>query len=110
MSSTPQIEPERALELLADDAGRRILATLDDPMTTQEVADECGIPRSTAYRKIEQLDEAGLVEDAVRLSPDGGHPVTYRRAFEAVDLDIAGDNVQLTVAQPNPTGNQEDGG
>ena len=68
-------------------------------MTTDEIATECGIPRSNAYRKIELLDEAGLVSDGIRFKPSGGHPVTYRRVFEAVNLSVGGDTLSLAVAR-----------
>ena len=79
---------ELVLDLLADGVTRCILAALDEPMTTQEIADTCEIPRSTAYRKVDRLQTAGLVTDRIRVSPDGRHPTLYSRASPAITLRV----------------------
>lgn len=98
-STTLKLDTERAFGILADEEARRILSFLDEPRTTHEIAKECGIPRSNAYRKIEILDDAGLVRNAIRLQPSGGHPVTYRRAFDAVNLSMGGERVTLAFTR-----------
>jgi len=99
MSTTTTLDTERALDILADQEARQILSILDQPMTADEIAEECGIPRSNAYRKLELLDDASLVSDGIRLKPSGGHPVTYRRDFEAVNLSVGGDTLSLAVTR-----------
>lgn len=85
------------LDLLADEVARSILATLDEPMTTQELAAACDIPRSTAYRKVDRLQEAGLVTDRIRVSPDGRHPHLYTRAASEVHLQVTLEDVSVEL-------------
>jgi len=85
------------LELLADDVSRRILSELDEPMTTQEIATACDIPRSTAYRKVDRLQEAGLVTDWIRVRADGRHPSEYRRAAEEILLEVTLEDVSVEL-------------
>lgn len=85
------------LDLLADEVARSILAALEEPMTTQELAATCDIPRSTAYRKVDRLQEAGLVTDRIRVSPDGRHPHLYTRAASEVHLQVTLEDVSVEL-------------
>lgn len=84
------IEAEAALDALNDPDCRTLLeATTEVALTARELIERCGIPRSTTYRKVEQLTEAGLLEEEVRISPDGKHASEYRRAFEDIVVSIS---------------------
>lgn len=100
----PDVDSETVLAALDDPDCRKLLeATTDEALTAQELVDRCDVPRSTTYRKVEQLTEAGLLEEQVRLRADGKHASEYRRAFEDVTISLsAGDGFEVGISQPEP--------
>lgn len=100
----PDVDSESVLAALDDPDCRKLLeATTDEPLTAQELVDRCDVPRSTTYRKVDQLTEAGLLEESVRLRKDGKHASEYRRSFEDVTISLsAGDGFQVGISQSEP--------
>ena len=77
------------LALLDDPDCRAVLeATGERPMSAKEIVEHCEIPSSTAYRKIDRLLEAGLLQEGIRLRSSGKHTSEYRRCLEHVALTI----------------------
>jgi DNA-binding IclR family transcriptional regulator len=66
LSDAVSTDVDTVVTLLASDRVRRIVRALDRPMTAAEVADDCDIPQSTAYRKLGAMAEAGLVRKRER--------------------------------------------
>lgn len=83
----------KAFLLAADDSDcRAILSAIEEEAkAVKEVSEECDVPLSTAYRKINRLHEAGLVEEKVRLSGSGNHTNVYERNFEGAMITMGGD-------------------
>lgn len=96
--SWPPSVDRNALFAALDDPDCRALleATAEEALTAGELTDRCDIPRSTTYRKVEQLTEAGLLEERVRLSRDGKHASEYRRTFEDLTVSLR-DSEGITV-------------
>lgn len=82
---------------LADADCRAILAAATTPKTTSELADDCDIALSTAYRKVELLSETPLLAEGVRFDPDGDHAAEYVRDAEDAAVELGEDGVSLTV-------------
>ncbi len=82
-----------AFLLAADDTDcQAILSTIEEEAkAVKEVSEQCDIPLSTAYRKINRLHEAGLIEERVRLSGSGNHTNVYERNFEGAVITLASD-------------------
>lgn len=54
---------DEILAILGDDYSRRILSILSkNEMNAQEISDKLGIPSSTTYRKIKNLENISLVK------------------------------------------------
>lgn len=84
------------LELLANDHCRAILtATSGTALTAPELTSRFSIPLSTTYRLVNELEEAGLLEERLRLRPDGHHVSEYEAVVEGIDLHI--DDGEITV-------------
>jgi len=83
---------DEVLDALADDAARRIVTALSEPKTASELSEECDIPLSTTYRKLEQLTEASLLEESTDIRRDGQHTTRYSVAFESVTVAIPDDD------------------
>ncbi len=91
------------LDALADEAARRIVDALSEPKTASELSDECGIPLSTTYRKLETLTEASLLSESTDIRRDGQHTTRYSVAFETVSVSMDEDpERRLTVEFDRP--------
>jgi DNA-binding transcriptional ArsR family regulator len=79
------------LDALDDPDCRAIVGALDEPMTAEEIADARDIPRSTVYRKLDLLEDAGLVSRFTEVRRDGSHTARYETDFEEVRVSLDGD-------------------
>lgn len=88
------------LDALDDSDSRRILArTGADALSASEIAERCGLPLSTTYRKLNALSEAGLLFERTRIRQSGKHLSEYRRRIDDVTISVAGeDGVVLELA------------
>lgn len=78
-----------------DDADcRTILEELDDDVyrSASELSERCDVPLSTTYRKLELLEDAGLLEERLRIRPSGRHASEYARRVEGVRVAVDGDD------------------
>ncbi len=79
------------LDALADDAAQRIVIALSEPKTASELSEECDVPLSTTYRKLEDLVEASLLTESTDIRRDGQHTTRYSIAFDEVRVSIDAD-------------------
>jgi predicted transcriptional regulator len=71
----------------------RLLAGAEDPLTVDEVAEAVDRERTTAYRSVRRLRDAGLVERD-QVNQDGG---SYYHVFSPVPGDDVADAMQRTL-------------
>jgi predicted transcriptional regulator len=71
----------------------RLLVEADGPLTVDEVAAEIDRERTTAYRSVKRLREAGIVERE-QVNQDGG---SYYHVFSPRDADEIADAMQRTL-------------
>lgn len=96
---TPELQA--VLEALDDDGCRRIIEALEEPMTAKHLSEDCDIPLSTTYRKLELLTEARLLEERAVLQPDGHHTTEYELVFEEVVIELDADHrLEVGVTRP----------
>jgi DNA-binding transcriptional ArsR family regulator len=76
------------LDALADDDARRIVSALSEPKTASELSEECDIPLSTTYRKLERLTDASLLSESTDIRRDGQHTTRYAVSFETVTVSV----------------------
>lgn len=97
-SEDPETELQAVLDALDDRDCRAILRALDTPMTTQELMSDCDLSQTTAYRKLELLDGANLIEKETAFRADGHHTTRYDRAFAGVAIGLTGeDSFEVTM-------------
>lgn len=77
-------ELQDVLDALDDPDCREIVHNLDEPMTAQEISDATDIPQSTAYRKLELLSDATIVDERTEIRSDGHHTTRYVVDMEEV--------------------------
>lgn len=88
----PECDSRDVLRLIGDEDTQTMLECTVSPKTVSELAECTGLSLSTAYRKIDQLTEAGLLDMSIRLTPHGHHPTEYQRAVEEIDIYVDGSN------------------
>lgn len=84
MSEDGPTDRQAVFDALADPDCRAILATLDEPMPAQAVAEACELSQTSAYRKLELLADAGLLAEGTGVRADGHHVTTYERDCSGV--------------------------
>ena len=85
-SNSPEVDP---VVSALDDAGcREIIRELEEPMTASQVAEECDMPMSTTYRKLDMLTRASLLDEGTEIRSDGHHATRYEVDFETVSLEL----------------------
>ena len=88
--------------LLASDRVRRIVRALDRPMTAPEVANTCGIPQSTAYRKLGAMADAGLVRKR-----EGDDAARYVVDFETVVVRPLDGGLAVELVSPSRSASEQ---
>jgi DNA-binding transcriptional ArsR family regulator len=91
-------EPEELLTLLGDEHARQVLeAIADEPKSGGEIADALPLSRATVYRRLNDLEAAGLVAASTAICPDGHHHKEYRPALDSVRVGVRG-GLSVSVA------------
>lgn len=94
------------LAALDDSDCRELLqATAADALTAATLADQCDLPLSTTYRKLELLTEAGLLEERTRLRKSGKHVSEYALVVDSLTVSVDNEGIQLRVS---PTSDQNE--
>ncbi|WP_254862967.1 winged helix-turn-helix domain-containing protein [Halovivax gelatinilyticus] len=89
------------LGALEDADCRAILeATTDEAHSASELAEACELALSTTYRKLDQLSEAGLLEEGLRIRRSGKHTSEYSARIDEFTVTVtASDGVQVTLTE-----------
>jgi DNA-binding transcriptional ArsR family regulator len=99
---------ETVCEALADPECREILSELDEYRSAREVVDRCGVAKTSAYRKLDQLTDAGLVDERIEPGPDGHHVTEYQRDFSGVLVTHeTGEEYSLQVIKGNDSPDEQ---
>lgn len=107
---TDDIDPRAVLDVLSDAYAREILETLDrSVLTAPEIADRCGFSRATVYRRLDTLEQVGLVTSRLELDQNGHHRYCYAVASAQITLSVCSDGLDgsLSIDQ-TPTSNTEE--
>ena len=102
-SPRPSLDEEsidEILSLLADDYVQSILNVLDDsPKPATEIAADCEASTVTVYRRLDRLENTGLVIATTQVAADGNHRTAYRVRQVSVDVSLSEDGLtgDLTV-------------
>lgn len=100
---------ESLLTVLDDPDCRAIIeATTTEALSASELSERCDLPLSTTYRKLDQLTEASVLEEQVRLSRSGQHTSEYRLQIDSIELSVdpeAGIVLQISREEDVPADN-----
>lgn len=91
-------EPETLLTVLGDEHARQVLeAIAEEPKSGGEIADALPLSRATVYRRLNDLEAAGLVAASTAVCPDGHHHEEYRADLESVRVGFQ-EGLSVSVA------------
>lgn len=108
--SSTEPDVQTVLEALSDPDCRAVLrAAGPSALTANECSEACDLPLSTAYRKLELLSAAGLIEEQLRLRRDGKHASQYRRRFGGVRVEVTEDGDFDVIVSPRDDGEPGEG-
>ncbi|MFA9516615.1 ArsR/SmtB family transcription factor [Halopenitus sp. H-Gu1] len=100
-TETNDLTTAELLDLFGDEYTRRVYEVVaEQPRGGRDVAEAAGVSRPTAYRRLNDLRDAGLVRTEMTICEDGHH----RERFEAVatslslSLDEGGMDAMVRVA------------
>lgn len=94
----PEIDPQQVLDILDSGRCRALLGTLGEgAFTASELAERQDIPRSTLYRYLNRLVEAGLVEESLRLEPGGHHRSEFSRSVTDIVVSLSDDGLTISL-------------
>lgn len=95
------------LQSLDDSKCRAILELLYEPKSASELCEECDLPSSTVYRKLELLRESALVREYTEVRSDGPNPTLYERDFTDISISID-DSDEFTIDIDRPEEDTKD--
>jgi DNA-binding transcriptional ArsR family regulator len=94
---------ETLLALLGDEYTCCLLTALDEgPLPAADLVERCDMSRATVYRRLDRLEDAGLVDSHLRYDPDGHHRREFDLALEEVELHVDRGGVDGTVRAGEP--------
>lgn len=86
---TETVDPDELLSLLSDDHAREILKLVaSEELPAREIADELDASRTTVYRRLDRLEDAGLVDTSMAFHPDGHHRQRFHASLDEVVLSF----------------------
>jgi predicted transcriptional regulator len=89
---------KEVIDLLSDDYAWTILAqTREEPKSVNTLSEACDADASTIYRRVEELQEADLLEDEQAIDPGGHHHKVYAANLEAVHVSLDDDGFTVDV-------------
>lgn len=91
-------DQETILSLMSDEYARRILDTLGaQSLPARELIDRIDASRATVYRRLDRLEEAGIVESTMEIHPEGHHRKQFQVTVDRVNLAFESDGVTVNV-------------
>jgi|TARA_B100001079_G_C16335373_1_gene481062 predicted transcriptional regulator len=90
------------LQIMADKYSRDLLRiTQDTPKSAFMIAQETGIPISTVYRRIQKLQDAGVVRVSGEINLEGKKHFLYQSKVKSISSNVAGEFINVEIV-PNP--------
>lgn len=97
-SDTAEPDTAELLDLFGDEYTRRVYeAVVEQPRSGRDVAEAADVSRPTAYRRLNDLVDAGLVRTDMMLSEDGHHKEQFEAVGESLSVSLNGDGIEAVV-------------
>ncbi len=98
-SETDEPTTDELLDLFGDEYTRQVFETIvEQPRSGRAVAEAADVSRSTAYRRLNDLCDAGLVRTEMLVCKDGHHRERYEVVAESLSISLAEDGIEAMVS------------
>ena len=95
------------LTALGNKYSAEILCAARTPTSVQQLSDELDVPIATCYRRIEELEEVGLLQcEGRQLSNEGRRTNVYRRTLDEFAIEFTGENPELSTEDRSAAKNE----
>ncbi len=92
-------DPSELFALLDDEYARAILTeTSDRAMSARTLSERCEASLPTIYRRLDRLEECGLIGDRTEIAPDGNHYSVYEARLERLEVTLEDGELSVEVA------------
>jgi len=96
--TTIECPTETLLELLGDEYARAALeAVSETPRSGREVSSCTSMSRPTAFRRLNELESAGLVTTEQHIDESGHHHKRYRSLVKEISFELTADGLVAEV-------------
>ena len=87
------------LDLFGDEYTRRVFEAVSErPRGGRAVAEEAGVSRATAYRRLNDLQDAGLVRSEQRIALDGHHREQFAATARHLSVSIDDGDIEASIS------------
>ncbi|MFC5278455.1 ArsR/SmtB family transcription factor [Halorubrum rubrum] len=87
------------LDLLGDEYTRRVFEAVSEcPRGGRAVAEAAGVSRATAYRRLNELRDAGLVTSEHHISSDGHHREQFTASARHLSVSLDDGDIEAAVS------------
>lgn len=98
MMSEQRLDDGEIVDVLGDDYSRTILTSArEEARSIDDLSEACDADPSTIYRRVEQLEEAGLLQEQQELDPDGHHYKVYVTTLREVHVLVEEHGLDVEV-------------
>ena len=94
----PSERVDELLDTLGDERSRAVLAAVnDEPRSAKELACALDASLPTVYRRLDDLQDAGLITAHTAVAADGNHYQRYSCTFEELSVRLDDDSYVVEV-------------
>jgi len=72
-------------------------AVTEERRSGREIMEAADVSKATVYRRLEELQDAGLVESEMVVNLDGHHHEEYYALIERANISLTSDGIAVTV-------------
>ena len=98
------VEADELLETLGDEYAYRVFeAIVEEPRTGRELVDATDASKPTVYRRLQDLEAAGLVDSTIHIASDGNHCKRFHAVVTSLEVCFDADGFSARLEQrPQP--------
>jgi DNA-binding transcriptional ArsR family regulator len=93
---SPEVDTGELLSILSNEYVRAIMAEIsDEALPAREIAQRLDISRTTVYRRLEWLEEAGILRSRMSYESNGHHRQRFRVVVDRLALSVDSDGISI---------------